>query len=129
LNGGSENPPREILVLRDAEIYKLRVSLCASVAGTRRLRVVIAALNTAAEEILITSREMPEGAVVNPVESVPQLVNASGHKFEIAGVTEVEVTVGCLVTTLKALVVDGLPLPLLLVTPFVKKYRGNYPTS
>jgi hypothetical protein len=124
-----ENPPREILVLRDAEIYKLRVSVCASVPGTRQLRVVTAALDTAAGAILIASRAVPEGAVVNPVESVPQLVNSSGHKLEIAGFTEVEVTVGCLFTTLKAWVVDGLPLPLLLGTPFCGKVCESYPTS
>jgi hypothetical protein len=42
------------LVLKDTEIYKIKVSLCASSPGAKQLRIVTAALDTAAGAVLIS---------------------------------------------------------------------------
>jgi hypothetical protein len=121
-NGAADKPPREILVLNDAEIYKLKVSLCASVPGAKQLRVVTAALDTAAGAVLIADHAVPEGALVLPVETSPTLVNASGKRLSISGLTTVDVTIGILETSIKAWIVPGLPVPLILGTPFIGEY-------
>jgi transposase InsO family protein len=83
---------------------------------------VTAALDTAAGAVLIADHAVPEGALVLPVETSPTLVNASGKRLSISGLTTVDVTIGILETSIKAWIVPGLPVPLILGTPFIGEY-------
>jgi hypothetical protein len=86
------------------------------------MRVATAALDTAAGAVLANNAFVPSGAEIFPVTAVPKIVDASGRRLAPTCIEDIEVVLGGLITKLKVWVVPMLPVPLLLVTPFLNKY-------
>jgi hypothetical protein len=58
--------PGEIYALTGADIYKVRACLSSTGPGTRKIRIVIAAVDTAAGVVLVHSDRLPVGVSVTP---------------------------------------------------------------
>jgi dUTPase len=114
--------PREILTLKGADIYKIKVSISARGPKTRQMRVTTAALDTAAGVVLVNPTVLTPGVKVRKVTEMPKITDASGRRLSITGLAELEVTIRGLVAQIEAWVVSSLPVPVLLGTPFLDRY-------
>jgi RNase H-like domain found in reverse transcriptase/Reverse transcriptase (RNA-dependent DNA polymerase)/Integrase zinc binding domain/Integrase core domain len=100
----------------------LPVSVSAPGSEARQFRDVSAALDTAAGAVLVADSAVPKGAEVVVTKNAPALVNASGRQLNISGYTSLQLVVGSLQTTIDVWVVQDLPVPFLLGTPFIQKF-------
>jgi transposase InsO family protein len=110
------------LALQGADIYMITVSLSSQGPKARQMRVTKAALDTAAGAVLVNPEVLPMGVIVRGVSEGPRIIDASGRRLLISGITEMEVTISGLVAQTEAWLVPNLPVPLLLGTPFLDRY-------
>ena len=86
------------------------------------MRIVTAAIDTAAGAVLVASERLPVGVSVSPVENVPNVQDASGQRLKISGIVWLELDVGGFTARIRAWVVPKLPVAILLGTPFINQY-------
>jgi hypothetical protein len=107
------------MALSGADIYKVKVSVAAKGPDSREMRVVSAALDTAAGAVLVDKKSLPKAAVITASKKLPRVVDASGKKMKIIGTTHLELRIDSIVLPLEAWVVSSLPVQLILGTHFL----------
>jgi hypothetical protein len=89
--------PREMLALQGADIYMVTVSLSSRRPKARQMRVTKAAFDTSAGAVLVNPEVLPMGVTLRGVSEGPRIIDASGRRLLISGITEMEVTISGLV--------------------------------